>query len=121
MRRICSLRNVRQAGIHYHNQRSPLPNFGWTYVSSGSKAERLRMSKCCPLCSGKRTSRPCFDLSIQCCDVLYECAVGLSALHLLARQHGPGREEPLAARARALVVVDEFEGPVPQLQGCDVG
>src|SRR5258708_37045865 len=37
---------------------------------------------------------------------------GLSALHLLARQHRPGREQPQAARARALVVVDEFEGSV---------
>ena len=28
---------------------------------------------------------------------------------MLARHHGPGREQPLPARARALIVVEEFE------------
>ena len=46
---------------------------------------------------------------------------GLSALYLFARQHGPSREQPLMARARALVVIQEFERAFSQLQHCHVG
>src|SRR5215475_10087150 len=40
----------------------------------------------------------------------------LSALHDSAPENGPGREQPLAARARALIVVEKLERSFPQLQ-----
>src|SRR5262249_8140379 len=48
-----------------------------------------------------------------------EC--NLDALRLLARQDGACRKQALGARARPLVVVEEFEAAFPQLQDCHVG
>src|SRR5712692_1888535 len=45
----------------------------------------------------------------------------LTARHVLAREHGAGREQPLAAGAGAFVVVEELERAVPQLEDRDVG
>ena len=40
---------------------------------------------------------------------------------MLAGEHGTGREQPLAARARALVVVEELERAFAQLEQRDIG
>jgi len=45
----------------------------------------------------------------------------LRARYVLAREHGFGRDQPLTARARALVIVEEFERTFAQLQKRDVG
>ena len=47
--------------------------------------------------------------------------INSSALDALAVRARLGREQPLTARARALVVVEEFEGTVPQLHDRHIG
>src|SRR5262249_11061430 len=43
-----------------------LRDFDLADVCFGSKAERLSMGKCCPLCPQTRTSRTCLDMSALC-------------------------------------------------------
>src|SRR6516165_1145268 len=48
-------------------------------------------------------------------------ALASSALHGLACEHGCGREQPLTARSRPLVVVEKLERAFSQLQNRDIG
>ena len=48
-----------------------------------------------------------------------QCASG--ARHVLARQNGPGRKQPLAAGASTFVVVEELKSAFAQLHDRDVG